>query len=289
VRQKFAGYERDGESGLDYAKARYYSDVQGRFTSSDNPFAGQRIEIPQSWNLYVYCHDNPTTLIDPDGRSTHTDKDGKVVAVYHDDSFGVYRHADLRKWNGKDHLANKGKGIANMGVTAYWDEFRAHDNRTGEVLDKVADGARIRFGESFDDDVERLNNDASNYDLRDIAERERLGQAYDIKNNKEIAPDGPNTGKLLNGQYATARSAGNYLAGLNEATGTYFGEHISYETAMKLAGALQQGQYGKVNAAKIIMFGTAYGPAPWYGEIEYTGRRVKEGFQKGAASRARAK
>lgn len=33
TRQKFTGYERDAESGLDYAQARYYSNQQGRFTS----------------------------------------------------------------------------------------------------------------------------------------------------------------------------------------------------------------------------------------------------------------
>ncbi|MFB6454393.1 hypothetical protein ACE38W_03905 [Chitinophaga sp. Hz27] len=47
---------------------------------------------------------------------------------------------------------------------------------------------------------------------------------------------------------------------------------------MKLAGALQQGQYNKVNAGKIVLFGTSYGPAPWYGEQEYTGRMVKLGW-----------
>ena len=289
IRQKFTGYERDTETGLDYAQARYMSGVQGRFTSPDNPFAGQRIELPQSWNMYAYCHDNPTTLTDPDGRSTHTDSDGKVVAVYEDDDLGVYKHKNLSKWNGKSHLANKGKGISWVGETDYWDEFRAHDNK-GAILSNVADGARIMFGKSFDEDIQRLNQEAiSKYDLRDIGERSRNNQDYDIKVKTEYAPYGPNTGKLLNGKYATARSAGNYLAGLNEATGTYFGQQISWEQAIKLAGALQQKQYSKVNAAKIIMFGTAYGPAPWYGEIEYTGRRVQEGFKRGEAQRARTK
>jgi len=35
IRQKFTGYERDYSSGLDYAQARYYSSIQGRFTSVD--------------------------------------------------------------------------------------------------------------------------------------------------------------------------------------------------------------------------------------------------------------
>ena len=40
VRQKFTGYERDGESGLDYAQARYYSSAMGRFTGADPENAG---------------------------------------------------------------------------------------------------------------------------------------------------------------------------------------------------------------------------------------------------------
>ncbi len=36
IRQKFTGYERDAETGLDYAQARMYSSVQGRFTSADS-------------------------------------------------------------------------------------------------------------------------------------------------------------------------------------------------------------------------------------------------------------
>ena len=33
VRQKFTGKERDNETRLDYFRARYYSNAQGRFTS----------------------------------------------------------------------------------------------------------------------------------------------------------------------------------------------------------------------------------------------------------------
>jgi hypothetical protein len=73
-------------------------------------------------------------------------------------------------------------------------------------------------------------------------ERSKLGQVMDIKNNKDWAPDylgGPMTGRLLNGKYATARSAGNYLAGMNGVTGTFQGSQISGVTYMKLAGAYQ--------------------------------------------------
>jgi RHS repeat-associated protein len=68
VRQKFTGYERDAESGLDYAHARYYANAQGRFSSPD-PFFGS-IGNPQTLNRYAYVRNNPTNLVDPSGLIT---------------------------------------------------------------------------------------------------------------------------------------------------------------------------------------------------------------------------
>jgi RHS repeat-associated protein len=67
VRQKFTGYEHDGETGLEFAHARYYGSSQGRFTSTD-PFMGSgRTGSPQSWNRYAYVLNNPLRLVDPTG------------------------------------------------------------------------------------------------------------------------------------------------------------------------------------------------------------------------------
>jgi RHS repeat-associated protein len=67
VRQKFTGYEHDGETGLEFAYARYYGSSQGRFTSTD-PFMGSgRTGSPQSWNRYAYVLNNPLRLVDPTG------------------------------------------------------------------------------------------------------------------------------------------------------------------------------------------------------------------------------
>jgi RHS repeat-associated protein len=67
VRQKFTGYERDSESGLDYAHARYYASSQGRFTSPD-PLAGSASTAnPQTFNRYSYVNNSPLTIVDPSG------------------------------------------------------------------------------------------------------------------------------------------------------------------------------------------------------------------------------
>ena len=61
----FTTYQRDQESGLDYALARYYDPTVARFCSAD-PLGGQPGD-PQSWNRYVYARNDPINLIDPSG------------------------------------------------------------------------------------------------------------------------------------------------------------------------------------------------------------------------------
>jgi RHS repeat-associated protein len=64
-RKKFTGYERDTETGLDFAQARYYSNAQGRFTSPDPLMASAKATDPQSWNRYAYVVNNPLKFIVP--------------------------------------------------------------------------------------------------------------------------------------------------------------------------------------------------------------------------------
>jgi RHS repeat-associated protein len=129
VRQKFDAYERDNETGLDFAEARYYASLQGRFTSVDplNPVLEYRSQAdsvkekndnernfreylsqPQSWNAYVYVLNQPLTFIDPDGlgwkRVDGKDKDGKDTFYYmwvddmkvHDAPYGNYQYVNTQ-------------------------------------------------------------------------------------------------------------------------------------------------------------------------------------------------
>lgn len=67
VRQKFTGQERDDETNLDYMRARYYSNPQGRFQTPDPLLSSARLMNPKSWNRYVYGLNNPVRIVDPNG------------------------------------------------------------------------------------------------------------------------------------------------------------------------------------------------------------------------------
>ena len=64
---KFTGQERDGETGLDYFGARYFSGAQGRFTSVDPLLNSGHPANPQTWNRYSYALNNPLRYTDPTG------------------------------------------------------------------------------------------------------------------------------------------------------------------------------------------------------------------------------
>lgn len=67
VRQRYTGAEHDDETGMDFMQARYYSSVQGRFTSVDPLMASARAHSPQTWNRYTYAWNNPVKYNDPSG------------------------------------------------------------------------------------------------------------------------------------------------------------------------------------------------------------------------------
>nr|RBQ84596.1 hypothetical protein FVER53263_10758 [Fusarium verticillioides] len=71
---RFAGYERDKETGLYYCNARYYAPWLGRWMSPDP------IGTKDGLNLYCYCGNDPVNYIDPTG-TTGLFKAMRIAAV----------------------------------------------------------------------------------------------------------------------------------------------------------------------------------------------------------------
>jgi RHS repeat-associated protein len=65
TQRKLTDYERDAESGNDYARARYYVNRLGRFASPD-PLGGSGSD-PQTLNRYSYVANDPVNSTDPSG------------------------------------------------------------------------------------------------------------------------------------------------------------------------------------------------------------------------------
>lgn len=91
VRQNFTGYERDIESGLDFAQARYFGTSIGRFSSPDPKMGSAKKILPQTFNRYVYVLNNPLNLVDPSGLESACPP-GRVCYTNPGDASYIYRY-----------------------------------------------------------------------------------------------------------------------------------------------------------------------------------------------------
>ena len=93
VRQKFTGYQKDNETGLDFAEARMYENRYGRFTAVDPLLASGKSANPQTFNRFVYVGNNPIAVTDPLG-----------LTWYYNQGAGKYNWYDEEtkrfKWGG---------------------------------------------------------------------------------------------------------------------------------------------------------------------------------------------
>jgi RHS repeat-associated protein len=116
-RQQFTEKERDVETGLDYFGARYYSSIDGRFTSVD---PGSFVPAdPQNWNRYAYTQNNPLKFTDPTGKELY------FLGDYAD---GIV--ADLEKFTGYKLIRDKVTGK----VTIDWKQKRKSGKGTSYYL-----------------------------------------------------------------------------------------------------------------------------------------------------------
>lgn len=162
IRQQFTSYERDIETGLDYAQARYFSNVQGRFTGIDPSMSSAKPAMPQSWNRYAYCLNNPLLFIDPTGLTWY-EKKGSNQPEWFDKNPGddykeitkfIYQAVD-GTWISLDSSSNKWWGgyasleEAVSGGSVFRDPIRSLDNLFKDIkadFDRFVDDPLGRGG-----------------------------------------------------------------------------------------------------------------------------------------------
>jgi len=125
IRKNYTGYEKDAESGLEFAQARYYNPGHGRFTSIDPMMASASIRNPQTFNRYSYVLNSPYKFTDPLGLIAQGARGGNA--------------------NSDDAGLNSGFGIGNgnydSGTRSVAEELAAGEANAEAINSALWDGA----------------------------------------------------------------------------------------------------------------------------------------------------
>ncbi|WP_338262711.1 RHS repeat-associated core domain-containing protein [Corallococcus caeni] len=148
----YTGHQYDVETGLTYARARYYDSELGRFISRDS-YEGQLSDAP-SLHRYAYAHGNPMRFTDPTGYYTYDPSKGEFNIEERDTADDLFNAAAQFESGGLL------PGGAMDGITAsvnFVEEFYAGDKdldylRKQAIASGIRRGfyARRQSGDSFD-------------------------------------------------------------------------------------------------------------------------------------------
>jgi RHS repeat-associated protein len=121
--KRFAGKERDNETGWDYFGARYYGSKIGRFTTTDPVYTWQENLLdPQRWNRYAYARNNPLRYVDPDGKAIWDTLGGWANAVGSNFFLGLGRmdsyHPDFAQGQAMGDKFSLGLSVVEMSVAS---------------------------------------------------------------------------------------------------------------------------------------------------------------------------
>ena len=186
--------------------ARWYYPAICRTTTMD-PLCEKYYNI----SPYAWCENNMANCIDPDGKSTHTNECGVVVAVYDDGDLNIYKHPNeqLESWGDVYENPLTAEGAEVMGQTLHALSFADQQkyNETGNV--SHADGMIINFGSTALGDAVR-EVVRSQPSLLEYALNARSKHEWDFKEQTQYENKGS---QISDGIYLSPRDAGNVLAG----------------------------------------------------------------------------
>lgn len=154
-RKQFTGYERDDETGLDFAQARMFGSTFGRFTSPDDFIHDTRPGDPSSWNLYVYARNNPLNLVDPSGRKSEVTIDQKKKKITIVASFVVYG-ANGQGITKKE--LEKQKGLIESQIKeAYKGKMKLEDGTELKISTKIT----VETAANEEEAIKKVSNDVA--------------------------------------------------------------------------------------------------------------------------------
>ncbi len=127
VRQKFTGYQKDEESGLDFAEARMYNNRHARFTAVDPLLASGKSSNPQTFNRYVYVMNSPLNLTDPTGLQAATRPWLGRIATVNSEPSGIPDQSmvwSTEKWEFQPKFPDRYEG-GNILQDVRWGQFNS--------------------------------------------------------------------------------------------------------------------------------------------------------------------
>lgn len=191
----YTGYVKDAESGLYYARARYYDPATARFTTED-PEAGRDLE-PPSLHRYLYAYANPTVFFDPTGRATveqFAELTQQALAAWAEgnrSALGDVGELHLEKLlQQSGHVIVKGPatnpGVHNADIVVYDPETKQlsfFDNKIQSAKETVASANNLSGAENRQKSINQARELLNNLDLDDTM-RGQIQQAF-----REVAAD----------------------------------------------------------------------------------------------------
>jgi uncharacterized protein RhaS with RHS repeats len=126
---------------MDYAQARYFTNVQGRFTGIDPLLPSAKSINPQTWNRYAYVANNPLRFTDPSGMRACFDAS---CSGSEDEEFGSSRAEEEHDERMRhQYNAIEATAAAREGNGERYRELMANDNtlsvQGGRILIVVGD------------------------------------------------------------------------------------------------------------------------------------------------------